>query len=220
MGLQAVLEVGAFTLLGMMVATWGDEEAGAHQITLRVMMLAALPSAGTSDAACVLAGQAVGARRDDIVVGIARIAATMVVAYSIFGVVVIELAALATARLFADDAHLAATTTLLLRLGGIFLLVDGVSLIARGILRGAGDVRLPALVGIMTSRVVTPPLAWGLGAVLRLGAAGGWIRVIFETAVAAAVLWIRLARGSWREPAARTGRETEAADAADKPSSS
>jgi hypothetical protein len=44
--------------------------------------------------------------------------------------------------------------------------------------------------------------------------------VIFETAVAAAVLWIRLARGSWREPAARTGRETEAADAADKPSSS
>jgi multidrug resistance protein, MATE family len=125
MGLQAVLEVGAFTLLGMMVATWGDEEAGAHQITLRVMMLAALPSAGTSDAACVLAGQAVGARRDDIVVGIARIAATMVVAYSIFGVVVIELAALATARLFADDAHLAATTTLLLRLGGIFLLWTG-----------------------------------------------------------------------------------------------
>jgi Na+-driven multidrug efflux pump len=42
-----------------------------------------------------------------------------------------------------------------------------------------GDVRLPALVGIMASWVVTPPLAWGLGAVLGLGAAGGWIRVIF-----------------------------------------
>jgi len=70
-------------------------------------------------------------------------------------------------------------------------------MIARGALRGTGDVRVPALIGIASAWLCTPPLTWLLGIQAGLGAMGGWLGLLVELGVGAAILWVRLERGTW-----------------------
>jgi MATE family multidrug resistance protein len=80
----------------------------------------------------------------------------------------------------------------------VFLLGDSVNIVSRGVLRGLGDVRLPALVGIVLAWGCTPPLMWWLGYQHGLGAMGGWIGLAFEVFLSAAILGHRLFAGNWR----------------------
>jgi Na+-driven multidrug efflux pump len=79
---------------------------------------------------------------------------------------------------------------------------DGANILARGALRGTGDVRYAAVIGICTSWLATPPLTWLLGMKLGMGALGGWLGLCVEIMVGAVVLWLRLERGAWETHAA------------------
>jgi MATE family multidrug resistance protein len=83
---------------------------------------------------------------------------------------------------------------------------DAANVIARGVLRGASDVRYAAVVGIITAWVTTPPLTWLLGIELGLGVAGGWLGLALEITVGAALYWLRVYRGGWRPAAAAARR--------------
>ena len=78
--------------------------------------------------------------------------------------------------------------TLMLWVAAIFQVFDGANVVARGVLRGTGDVVWPAWVGILTAWVATPPLTWLLGWHFGLGALGGWIGLCAEIIVGAAIL--------------------------------
>jgi multidrug resistance protein, MATE family len=80
-------------------------------------------------------------------------------------------------------------------------------MVARGILRGAGDVRYPAIMGVALAWALTPPLTWLLGYQAGLGALGGWIGLCAEFCAGAALFWWRLGRGGWRGAAERTRLE-------------
>ena len=96
----------------------------------------------------------------------------------------------------AGDAALAARATMLVHVSLAFLVADAANVIARGVLRGASDVRYAAVVGIATSWLTTPPLTWLLGVTWGLGAVGGWIGLALEIVVgASAVLAAGPARG-------------------------
>ncbi len=82
----------------------------------------------------------------------------------------------------------------------------------RGVLRGTGDMRYAAIVGMVTSWATTPPLAWLLGIHFDYGAAGGWAGLAAEIVVGAGLFWLRVARGGWR-PAAAAARRTLAGSA-------
>ena len=68
-------------------------------------------------------------------------------------------------------------------------------------MRGTGDVRFAAWVGILTAWVVTPPIAWVFGRMLGLGAVGGWFGLSLEICACAAILWWRVERDGWHEAA-------------------
>ena len=87
-----------------------------------------------------------------------------------------------------------------------FLIADAANVIARGVLRGASDVRYAAVVGIATAWLTTPPLTWLLGVHWELGAVGGWIGLAFEIFVGAGIFWLRVYRGGWRPAAAAARR--------------
>jgi MATE family multidrug resistance protein len=76
--------------------------------------------------------------------------------------------------------------------------LDAVSIVLRGSLRGAKDVRVPALIGAAAIWVSVPTGAWFLGKLGGLGALGGWIGFVGETTLGAALLWRRWSRGAWR----------------------
>ncbi len=154
--------------------------------------------------AVVLVGQAVGGDRDDLVPRVARRAITIgglyasgvCVAYALVG------GSIATA-MAAGDGALAARATVLVHVSLAFLAADAASVIARGILRVASDVRFAAVVGLATSWLTTPPRAWLLGVHAGLGVVGGWIGLALEIVAGAVLFWLRVAGGGWRPAAAR-----------------
>jgi MATE family multidrug resistance protein len=199
--IQFLLEVGAFLLLAAIISLLSEVEMAAHQIALRVCQFSFLPALAVAEAASVLAGQAVGARRRALVTRVGRLGLVAAVAYT----GICSLTFVAGARLiatgFTSDRAVVSVTVRLLYVAAVFQAFDGANIIARGLLRGVGDVRFAAVVGVVTTWVMTPPLAWLLGWRAHLGAYGGWLGLCGETMLGAVILWRRIGRGSWHAAA-------------------
>jgi MATE family multidrug resistance protein len=212
-GLQFTLEVGAFAMLAGLLSALSEVQMAAHQIALQVIHFSFLPAFAVGEAASVLAGQAVGANRDDLVIRVARQAMLVTAIYTGACTLVLAFGAPLVAGAFATDAVLAAVTIRLLHVAAVFQVFDAANVVARAVLRGTGDVRVPAVVGVLTSWALTPPLTWLLGYQLGLGARGGWLGLCAEIIVAAVILWWRLERLGWRPAAAEArARLARAAD--------
>jgi MATE family multidrug resistance protein len=206
-GLQFVMEVGAFLILTVMVARMSAVDGAAHQMVLHLINVSFLPAHALAEAAAVLVGQAVGAGKDTLVPRVAKKALAIGAGYSTVCLVIFALlgGGIASA-MSAGDAVLAARATLLVHVSLVFLVADAANVIARGVLRGASDVRYAAVVGIATSWLTTPPLTWLFGVRWGLGAAGGWIALAVEIVVGASLFWLRVWRGGWRPAAAAARR--------------
>jgi len=205
-GLQFMLEVGAFLLLTLIIAQMSATDAAAHQLVLQLSHVSFLPAHALAEAASVLVGNAVGAARRDLVRPVAHRALALGAAYAaLCTVAFVGFAGPIAVLIGGDRAELHAVTVTLIRISAVFLVADAASVIARGALRGAGDVVYSAVVGVVTSWVLTPPVAWLVGLQLGWGAPGGWLGLTAEIFVGAALLWRRLERGDW-EAAATASR--------------
>jgi MATE family multidrug resistance protein len=206
-GLQFVMEVGSFLILTVMVARMSAIDGAAHQMVLHLINVSFLPAHALAESAAVLVGQAVGANQDALVPRVAR--RTLAIGASYSGLCVVAyaiLGGLITSAMSSGDAVLAARAAMLVHVSLAFLVADAANVIARGVLRGASDVRYAAVVGIATSWFTTPPLTWLLGISLGLGAAGGWMGLAVEIVVGASLFWLRVLRGGWRPAAAAARR--------------
>jgi MATE family multidrug resistance protein len=214
-GVQFSLEVGAFALLAALIARMGTAEMAGHQIALQVIHFSFLPGLGLSEAASVLVGQAVGAGRLDLVLRVARSALAMTSVYTGLCTALLVAFAPTIAAGFSEGPVVQTVATRLLWIAAVFQVLDGANVVARGVLRGAGDVRVPAAIGVATSWLATPPLAWVLGMGLGWGAAGGWLGLTLEIGLASWLLWRRLLGGAWQAPAlaARAAMVAAAGDA-------
>ncbi len=212
-GLQFVMEVGSFLILTVLVARISAVDGAAHQIVLHLVNVSFLPAHALSEAAAVLVGQAVGANRDQLVARVARgtlalgagYAAICLAVFAVLGGPIVD-------AMSAGDAALAERARALLHVSFVFLVADAANVIARGVLRGAGDVKFAAIIGITTAWLTTPPLTWLLGIHWGLGAVGGWIGLALEIVVGAALFWHRIYRAGWK-PAAAAARRSLAGTA-------
>lgn len=209
-GLQFLLEVGAFSLLAAMLAALSEVEMAAHQIAIQVIHFAFLPTLAVSEAGSVLAGQAVGARREELVHEVARLGMVVAGAYALLCTLVLAFFAESIAAGFTDDPTLFGVTVHLLWVAAVFQIFDAANVVSRGVLRGTGDVRYPAVIGIVCAWLFTPPLTWFLGYQLGLGALGGWIGLCIEIVISGVLLWRRLAGGGWQAASAESRALLEA----------
>lgn len=213
-GVQFTLEVGAFLLLTAIIARMSATDAAAHQLVLQLTHVSFLPAHALAEAASVMVGNAVGAARLELVRPVARRALALGAAYTAACTVVfVVLAAPLAALLGGSEGALADVTITLVRISALFLVADAANVIARGVLRGAGDVVYPAMVGVLSSWILTPPMAWLLGLELGWGAAGGWLGLTAEILLGAAILWRRVGRGGWQVAAAASRARMTAAAA-------
>jgi MATE family multidrug resistance protein len=201
------MEVGSFLILTVLVARMSATDAAAHQLVLHLINVSFLPAHALAEAAAVLVGQAVGAGKDILVTRVAKRALSIGAGYSTLCFVVFAiLGGTIVSAMSAGDHPLAARATTLVHVGLVFLVADAANVIARGVLRGASDVRYAAVIGIITSWLTTPPLAWWFGIHLGFGAAGGWAGLAVEIIVGASLFWWRVWRGGWRPAAAAARR--------------
>ena len=205
---QFALEVGSFALLASLISALSEVQMAAHQIALQVCQFSFLPAFAVAEASSVLAGQAVGAGRDDLVIRVARLGLRAAVAYVATCSLVFALGGSLIVAGFTRAPALSAVALRLLHIAAFFLVFDAANMVARAVLRGAGDVRFAAVVGVTTSWALTPPLTWLLGYRLHLGAFGGWLGLCGEIILGAAILWWRLERRRWLPAAAASRART------------
>ena len=204
-GVQFVLEIGSFALLSLFISLLSMGEMAAHQITIQVVHFSFLPAWAVGEAAGVMVGQAVGANQDQLVRRVARLATLVSGAYAaLCGLLFAALAPL-IARAFTPNVEVVAVATRLLYVAAVFQVFDAANVVARCVLRGTGDVRFAAIVGVTSAWLATPPLAWLLGYRLGLGAFGGWLGLCLEIIVGATILVLRVERQGWA-PSAATSR--------------
>jgi MATE family multidrug resistance protein len=173
-GLSLWIEFMAFSVALVLVGTLGVEPLAGHQITIMLAALTYMVPLGVSAAAAVLVGHAVGrgdpeaARREAgaaLACGIGFMAATALILMT---------CAPWLARIFTPDPEILAIASALIPIAGVFQVVDGIQGVSSGILRGAGDTRIPMLSNLAGYSVVALPLGAWLCFTRRMGAPGIW----------------------------------------------
>jgi MATE family multidrug resistance protein len=204
MGLEALFNVGSFSVLVTLVARVSDTDLAAHQVANQATLFAILPMMAVGEAAGVLAGQAVGAGEDGLVRRVARIAVLTGSAYGLLCSTVYVFFGSWIAGTLTHDAAVSAIAVRLLWIAGGWQCFGALYMVGAAVLRGTGDVRFATIAMVVIAWVVTPPFAVLLGIHFRLGAVGGWLALLGEWAVGGAVLYLRVARGGWLPAAARS----------------
>jgi MATE family multidrug resistance protein len=197
-GIQFGLEVSSFGTMVVILAAYSELHTAAHQIAVQVLHFAFLPAFGFSEAGSVLAGQAVGAQRPALVGRVATLTLRLALGYAAACGLVLFFGSTHIISAFTEEPALVALTAHLFSIMAIFQLFDSANLVARGVLRGTGDVRFVATVGILAAWCCTPPMTYLLGYYLGYGVYGAWVGLSGEVAIATVVFWRRLSGGKWQ----------------------
>ena len=168
-GLQFFAEVNAFGLVTIMRGWVGTNALAGHEIALNLASLTFMVPMGVAAAGTVMVGRAIGrgdpaaARRDAVaalVVGIGFMSITAVAFLVVPGLF---------ARGYTTDGGVITVAVALIPIAGIFQVFDGMQVCATGVLRGAGDTRVPMAIHMASFWLVGLPL----GSWLCFGLDGG-----------------------------------------------
>ncbi len=199
LGFQMAMEAWAFHLAGLMMGWLGPTAVAANAVVLNLATLSFMVPMGVSAAAATRVGNLVGAglpwvlaARTSLVLG-GGVMGGSALAFAVFPGLL--------ARLYTGDPDVIAVVITLLPIAAAFQLFDGLQVVAFGVLRGAGDLRLPTLANLLGYWALGIPLGWWLAFRAGWGAPGifaGLALGLFSVAM------LLLARVAWM---ARQGTE-------------
>jgi multidrug resistance protein, MATE family len=192
--IQITLELGVFAIAAALAGGFGEVPLAAHQIALTACALTFMVPLGVSSAGAVRVGQALG-RRD--LVGATRAGWTALIVgagFMLTAGVTFLLVPRSIGRVFSSEPAVLGTVVLLLAVGAVFQLFDGVQVVASGILRGAGETRWPMVCTVVAHWLIGLPIGYVLGVTLAWGVFGIWIGLSAGLIAAGFLLlavWIR-----------------------------
>jgi MATE family multidrug resistance protein len=190
-GLHQWIEVAAFSLGLVLVGWMGTLPLAAHQITITLAALTYMVPLGVSAAFAVAVGHAIGRGDPD---GARREAgAALVCGVGFMSVTAMTLIAMPAglARLFSPDNAVVALAATLIPLAGVFQIFDGIQGVSSGILRGAGDTHVPALLNF-AGYTVGLSIAGLLAFRFDMGARGVWWGLVAGLVMVAIALGARV----------------------------
>jgi MATE family multidrug resistance protein len=203
---QHLLEVGAFVAAALMMGWINAEAMAAHQIAITCAATTFIFALGLGMAVSIRVGHAWGAQ---------ALHRLRVVGYSgllMSGLLMTGFAILfifggnTIAHAFSRSPEVVWMAALMLFIAGFFQIFDGFQVVAICALRGMSDVRLPAVVAIVSYWFVALPLAATLGFIAGMAAAGIWIGLAAGLATAATILIWRFHRLTGFRNSAGTAR--------------
>lgn len=190
-GLQFVLEVGAFTTGAVMVGWISAEALAAHQIAISLAALTYLMSGGVASAATIRLSNLVGENKltDMRIAGYSSLFMVM----TFMGVSAILFVALKDflPTLYVDEQQVITMASSLLLITAFFQLFDGAQVTMLGCLRGIEDVRFPTIVALISYWIIGIPSSYIFGIYMDLGVQGVWYGYVTGLGAAAVVLYIR-----------------------------
>ncbi len=197
MGVQDVMDIGAFTLFMAILTAAGEAHMAAHVVVVRIISVSFLPGYGIASAAGVLVGQSLGAGRPDLAGQALRSALGLALAMmAVFGVVFLA-APEPLLAVFGAEPEVEDLGRRLLVIAATFQLFDAVATVLYQSLAGAGDTRFAMRVTVAASWVVKLPIAYGLAIPGGMGVVGAWVGFDAELLVLAVVFAWRVRSGRW-----------------------
>ena len=185
-----------FPLLAV-ASTFGPATLAAIGVARQVRDLLNSFSWGFSIAASTLVGQALGAAREGLAETYGREITTLsLVAYVAAATLVVAVAD-PVARVFVDGEAVALTATFV-RVAAVSAVALGVDGSVTGVLRGAGDTRVPFVATLAGLYLVAVPLAW-LGTVTPLGRTALLLALLAESGAPMVVNTLRFRTNAWKE---------------------
>ena len=214
MGLLTAADVLGFALFQLMQVKLGTIDGASSQIVMMLTSLCYMPAGGIAMAGTTLVGQAIGAGRREWAAKVGNGIILLAVLY--MGVIGVVLAAVGpwimpffTNPLDPNAADVISRGCVLLWIASGYQLFDGLNISAGACLRGAGDVRLPAIMVLALSWGLFVPLAHSLSFAPRqgwvdwlpqfgYGAVGGWFAALIYILFLGVMLFLRWHSGAWR----------------------
>ncbi len=196
-GLHWLLDIGAWTLFTMRVATLGAVEAAANMIGIQIIRMSFLPGYGVGTAAQTLVGQYLGAGDVPSARKSGWTAVRIAGIYMGICAVVFFLMPARLVDLFTDDPAVIEVGRRLILWAALFQLSDSVQVVIGSALRGAGDTKFVMWSGLAGGWLVFVPIAGYLMEVRGFGSEGGWIGVIAWATVLAGLLIVRFQGSAW-----------------------
>jgi multidrug resistance protein, MATE family len=188
LGLQMLIEIGAFGISTVLIGTFGAVPLAAHQIAINLAAMAFMVPLGLSTAVTIRVGHAIGERAPQRGRGIATGALLSAVAFMSGTALLFLFAGQHLAAAFTPDMAVVALAAQLLVIAGIFQLGDGIQIVGMGVLRGLKDVRTPTVFLALIYWFFALPLGALLAYKGGLGAVGVWMGLAIGLGIAAAVL--------------------------------
>lgn len=190
-GLHQSVEILLFVTVALLMGRMGVTQLAGHQIAINLASLSFMVPLGISGAAATRVGNAIG--RGDMPGARRAAAASLLLGGGVMIVFAVAFAALPEplARLYTRDAAVIAMTAALLPVAAMFQIFDGVQVVAAGILRGAADTALPAVIALLGFWAVGLPLAWYFGFEAGEGPVGLWWGLTAGLAAVALLFLIR-----------------------------
>ncbi|WP_293573495.1 MATE family efflux transporter [Phaeobacter sp.] len=195
-GLTLVAETSLFAASAMMMGWIGTVALAAHGIALSLAGLTFMVHLGLSNAATIRVGNAYGRGDRNHLARGAQVVMAMSLAMAAVGVALMLVFPEPLISLFLDaedpqKPQILAMGVGLLAAAALFQLMDGMQVIALGLLRGVQDTAWPMVLAVLSYWVVGIPASYVLGFVLEWGGIGVWSGLVIGLTAAGLCLMLR-----------------------------
>ena len=194
-GAERMIMSSAYVMATRIVAPLGTIAIAANSFGVTAESLCYMPGYGISAAATTLIGQSIGAKRDDLTrrLGVLTTALGMVI-MTISGALMYAFAP-QMIGIMSPDPQVIALGARVLRIEAFAEPMFAASIVAAGVLRGAGDTLVPSLFNFISMWGVRLPLSALLAP--GMGLVGVWIAMALDITVGGILFLIRLAGKRW-----------------------
>lgn len=190
LGVQMGTEFWAFSFTAVMMGWIGEQAMAAHAAALNLCSVAFMLPLGVSTAAAARVGHRFGAEEDWGPA--ARAALVLGVGTQLCSGAVFWFLGSWLVTPYSPDLDVRALAATLMPIAAAFQLFDGMQVIGFGVLRGAGDVRVPTIANLLGYYVFGLPFAYILGVRGGGGPAAIWWGLTLGLGVVAVFLLLRI----------------------------
>ncbi len=194
--LQYGLEVGAFSISGIIIGWFGATQQAAHQIALNIASFTFMIIMGISTAGSIRVSNALGRNQ---ITQMRQIGYSTLILGAGFGVCFAMFFILFHQYLpyiFNQQADVVALAAQLLIFAAVFQISDSTQAIGVGLLRGIKDVKVPTICVIFAYWIIGLPLGYYLGVKFNMKATGMWIGLVLGLTASSILLNTRFHKQS------------------------
>ena len=191
---QIVLEVCAFVLGAIMIGWLGAVPLAAHQIGIGLASITFMIVTGIGSGTTIRVSHQYSQNNFEGLSKAAYASIHLVVAFMSFTALLFVFFRNQLPLLYTSDPAVIVVAAQLLIMAAAFQIFDGLQVVMLGILRGLADVKYAMLIAFISYIIISLPLSYLFGFVLKMGAVGVWVGLVVSLAVASFLFLQRFIR--------------------------